>query len=57
MRYAANPGLVAEAELETSRNLITAHIRGDRFTAGHLRELIGSGHIGQILRRLSALSV
>jgi len=36
--------------------LLTAHLRGDRFSDGHLLEVMRSGQMARILRRLERLS-
>lgn len=55
-RYMANPALVASARLVTCIKLITGHIRYERFCDGHLGEVIESGHIAAVLRRLEQLA-
>jgi hypothetical protein len=35
--------------------LLTAHVRGDRFVEGHLASVFESGHITAILRRLKQI--
>lgn len=49
------PGALAEADLETLRKLLTAHVRQDRFCSGHLASILDSGHFVEILRRLGDL--
>lgn len=55
MRYKAQPALLDDADLLTIRQLITMHVRGDRFTEGHLAGMVSCGHIAAVLRRLKAL--
>jgi Family of unknown function (DUF6508) len=55
-RYMNDPRLVASARLATCIKLITASIRYERFCDGHLGEVIKSGHIAAILRRLKQLT-
>lgn len=49
------PGGVSSASLETCIKLITLHVRKDRFCGGHFGEMVHSGHISAILRRLADL--
>lgn len=55
-RYMSDPSLVASARLTTCIKLITASLRYERFCDGHLGEVIKSGHIAAILRRLKKLA-
>ena len=55
-RYMSDPSLVASARLTTCTKLITASLRYERFCDGHLGEVIKSGHIAAILRRLKQLA-
>ena len=50
-----DPNLLAQASLETCIELITLHVRKDRFCGGHFGAMVRSGHITAILRRLSEL--
>jgi O-acetyl-ADP-ribose deacetylase len=54
-RYMDDPDLVAQADLQILRKLLTAHVRADRFTDGHLAEMIDLGHLLAILKRLQAI--
>lgn len=54
-RYRSQPGTLQEADLLTLRKLLTAHVRADRFTEGHLASVLESGHITAILRRLKQI--
>jgi hypothetical protein len=54
-RYAESSELVAQADVDTIRKLLTTHARKDRFCEGHLVAMIESGHIATCLRRLSGL--
>jgi hypothetical protein len=54
-RYMANPHLVATADLETCVKLITFHQRGDYWEYGHFDDMVRSGHILAIVRRLAVL--
>lgn len=55
-RYMSDPALVASARLSTCIKLITASLRYERFCDGHLQEVIQSGHICAIVRRLEQLA-
>jgi len=55
MRYVDSPDLVASADLRTLCQLITMHIRGDRFCEGHFASQLASGHIAAILQRLEVI--
>jgi hypothetical protein len=48
-----NPTLIAKAHLLTLRKLLTAHVRADRFTEGHLAGTFEWGHISMILKRIA----
>lgn len=51
-RYMKDPVLVGSARLATCIKLVTAHLRAERFCDGHLEDVLRSGHITAILRRL-----
>jgi hypothetical protein len=55
MSYVERPERVDGADFETVRKLLTAHIRGERFTEGHLLAVFEKGHIVRLLRRLKEL--
>ena len=55
-RYVASPELVAAADAETVRKLLTSHVRQDRDCHGHLAAQFESGHILALLRRLDAIA-
>jgi ADP-ribosyl-[dinitrogen reductase] hydrolase len=55
-RYINDSELVGTARLNTCIKLITASLRYERFCDGHLGEVIKSGHIAAILRRLKRLA-
>ena len=46
---------VATADLETVRRTITAHVRSDRFSEGHLLATIENGQMAALVRRLGEL--
>lgn len=50
-----DPDLLAQADLETVRKLLTTHARCERFVSGHLAKMLDSGHIMAILKRLKQL--
>ena len=54
-RYHEDPTLLDDADLETVRRLLTAHVRDDRFEQGHFADMLQSGHLQAILRRLAVL--
>ena len=54
-RYMRDPQLVMFASLNTCMKLLTTHLRAERFCDGHLGEVLRSGHITAILRRLRQL--
>jgi ADP-ribosyl-[dinitrogen reductase] hydrolase len=49
------PALLSRVNLQTLRKLITAHVRADRFTEGHLAAMFESGHIAMILKRMAEI--
>jgi hypothetical protein len=53
---AGHPDAIAEATLEECRRLLVAHVRRDRFVAGHLREKIDGGEVPAILLRAAVLT-
>jgi ADP-ribosyl-[dinitrogen reductase] hydrolase len=54
-RFSKKPELLQQASLQTLRKLITAHIRTDRFSEGHLASVIESGLMAAILHRLAEI--
>ena len=54
--YVASPKLVASADAETIRKLLTSHVRKDRECQGHLAAQFESGHILALLRRLKEIA-
>jgi hypothetical protein len=50
-----NPAVLAKADLETLRKLLTTHLRQERFCDGHMLSMIECGHILAILKRLAEL--
>jgi hypothetical protein len=54
--WQTNPALIATADVETLRRLMTAHIRLDRMNRGHLDGLFRSGYMDQVFHRLEALA-
>jgi arylsulfatase A-like enzyme len=55
-KYVASPELLASADAETIRKLLTKHVRKDRECQGHLAEQFENGHILALLRRLKEIS-
>ncbi len=55
MKYFEDPASLDSADLDTISKLLTLHVRKDRFCGGHLADMIESGHILAILRRLKAI--
>ena len=55
-QYMASPELVAAADAETIRKLLTSHLRKDRECQGHLAAQFESGHILALLRRLKEIA-
>jgi ADP-ribosyl-[dinitrogen reductase] hydrolase len=51
------PALLSKANLQTLRKLLTAHVRADRFTEGHLAGTFESGHMTLILKRMAEISL
>lgn len=43
------------ADLETLQKLVTAHVRINRFSEGHLEKLMQEGYFVRVLERLEAL--
>ena len=55
LKYYKDSKLLKSADIITLRKLLTLHIRKDRFVSGHLVEMIDSGHILKILKRLKEI--
>jgi len=51
-KYFRDTELLKDADLDTLRKLLTLHARKERFCSGHLAQMIESGHVLNILRRL-----
>lgn len=54
-RLAGDPSALAAASLEDCRRLLVAHVRGDRFTDGHLVGALRDGQVQAILTRIDRL--
>ena len=54
-KYVSEPERLEEADLLALRKLLTAHVRADRFSEGHLGEMLENGHITALLRRLQEI--
>ena len=52
---AASPEFIGSADLRAIIALLTTHIRGDRFSTGHLLQAFRDGVIAEILLRLSQI--
>jgi hypothetical protein len=52
IKYLNDPSELESADLDTLRKLLTLHVRKERFCEGHMSEMIKSGHIVAILKRL-----
>jgi ADP-ribosyl-[dinitrogen reductase] hydrolase len=50
-----HPELLRSANLQTLRKLLTAHVRADRFSDGHLAGTFESGHMTLILKRMEEI--
>lgn len=50
-----NDSAIAEASLAQVKSMLTFCVRGERFCDGHWAEMVNSGRIGAILRRLKQL--
>jgi Family of unknown function (DUF6508) len=50
-----DPEVIARASLDDVRRLLTLHVRKERLCEGHLAEMITSGHVAAVLRRLGEL--
>jgi len=55
MSYVESPEKLRAADLIIISQLLTAHIRGDRFTDGHLAAMFENGHIVKVLLRLQEI--
>ena len=53
--HGEDPAWIAAADLETLCKLFTAHVRNDRFCAGHLGAMCEQGHIQEVLKKLQEL--
>ena len=54
-RFFEVPGRLGASDIATIQKLLTTHVRKDRFFAGHLADMIESGHILAILQRLQEI--
>jgi hypothetical protein len=50
-----DPNVLDNADLDTLRRLVTAHIRMDRFNGGHLDEILASGYMDRAIARAREL--
>jgi len=51
-----NPDFAAEADAETLKRLMTAHVRVNRFAGGHLDRMQEEGVLGRMVERLDRLA-
>ena len=54
-RLQEEPLLLAKADLQTIRMLLTTHVRKERFCMGHLPMMVRCGHIARLLERLETI--
>ena len=54
-KYYPDTPLLQRARVRTLGQLLTLHVRKDRFVEGHFAGMVESGHIAAILRRLSVI--
>jgi hypothetical protein len=54
-KYVDSPDLLASADAEMIRKLLTTHVRKDYFCEGHLAAMFENGHIVALLRRLKEI--
>ena len=54
-RYVKEPSLLHDAGFDTIRQILTTHVRMNRFSEGHLAAVERSGHLVAVLRRLQKL--
>lgn len=54
-RYRITPAALQAADLLTIRQLLTAHVRADRFHEGHLAAIFDESHLTALLRRLKMI--
>jgi hypothetical protein len=54
-QYVDSPDLLASADAEVIRTLLTTHVRKDYFCEGHLAAIFENGHIVALLRRLKEI--
>lgn len=54
-KYINTPERLNKAGLETIQKLFTSHIRVERFSSGHLANMIQTGHISAVLNRLAKI--
>lgn len=55
--FATDLNALESADFETIRNLITAHLRIDRFVGGHLDALLAKGYFHKVLQRINELKL
>ncbi|MDD1443610.1 ADP-ribosylglycohydrolase family protein [Dolichospermum sp. ST_sed3] len=55
-RLLDDPALLQKSSFQTIRKLLTAHVRTERFSEGHLAHLFETGQIVMILKRLAEIN-
>ena len=55
VKYVRSAELMAAADLETVRRLVTTHMRKERFCQGHVGSTFESGHLMALLDRAAEL--
>jgi hypothetical protein len=55
IKYVNDPSELEFADLDTLRKLLTLHMRKERFCEGYMIEMIESGHLVAILKRLQTI--
>lgn len=53
--FVNSPKKIETADAATIQQLLTTHVRADRFCEGHLASMIENGHIAALLRRLKSI--
>ncbi len=54
-RYVETATLIETADAGTILKLFTTHVRADRFNEGHLAQMVSTGHVLALLRRLEVI--
>ncbi|MBN2734037.1 MAG: hypothetical protein JXQ82_04165 [Methanomicrobiaceae archaeon] len=51
--YFGNPEMIASADIETLRKILTVHVRIDRLFPGDIADIIKRGYLSAILNRIN----